>query len=310
MRIMAKRKFDGITIFLFLLPALILFVGILVAPLLASGYYSFFEWKGFGDSKFIGLDNYKTLFKTFTYKNNEVPFLWSARNALILALCSVFIQLPLSLGLALLLGKGIKSERFFLSINFLPVLISTVVIGELWRKIYYPDGGLLNSLLRKFGVLKKGAQDITWLAEKRMDGSNSTLLQCVIVPMLWQYVGYHMLLMYAGVKSVPPELREAAKIDGATDWQVDRYIVIPSMKQIIKVSVIFAVTGSLKSYDIVSVLATDKTRIAAFPSTLLKDQMGAWGRYGMGSAIAVCLIVLCFFFAVVIGEIFKDREKV
>ena len=309
MRIMTKRKFDGITIFLFLLPALILFIGILVAPLVTSGYYSFFEWKGFGDSSFIGIDNYKVLFKTFTHKNAEVPFLWAARNALILALCSLLIQLPISLGLALLLGKGFKGERFFLSVNFLPVLISTVVIGQLWKKIYYPDGGLLNTILRKVGYLKADQPDITWLAEKGADGK-SYLLGSVIVPMLWQYVGYHMLLMYAGVKSVPPELREAAKIDGATDWQVDRFIVIPSMKQIIKVSVIFSVTGSLKSYDLVAILGTNKTRVAAVPSTLLMDQMTAWGRYGMGSAIAVLLIIMCFFFAILIGELFKDREKV
>ena len=82
------------------------------------------------------------------------------------------------------------------------------------------------------------------------------------------------------------------------------------MKQIIKVSVIFSVTGSLKSYDLVAILGTNKTRVAAVPSTLLMDQMTAWGRYGMGSAIAVLLIIMCFFFAILIGELFKDREKV
>ena len=127
--------------------------------------------------------------------------------------------------------------------------------------------------------------------------------------MLWQYVGYHMLLMYAGVKSVPTELREAAKIDGATDWQVDRYVVIPSMKQIIKVSVIFAVTGSMKSYDLIRILAMDlKTKAASVPSTILMDYMTLRGEYGVASAVAVLLIILCFFFAIVISAVFKERD--
>ncbi len=298
--IMKRRQYDIITIILFLLPALLLFGGILIAPLLTSGYYSFFDWNGFGPKKFVGIENYKLLFAGV-----EVPFWKSVMHALILAFLSVFVQLPISLGLALLLGKGIKGERFFLSVNFLPVLISTVVIGQLWKKIYYPDGGLLNSLLRLFGVLKEGSPDILWLAENQKH--NLILIACFI-PTLWQYVGYHMLLMYAGVKSVSPELREAAKIDGATNWQVDRYVVIPSMKQIIKVSVIFAVTGSLKSYDLIAVLATLKTKDAAVPSTLLLDQMTMWSRYGVGSAIAVLLIILCFFFAMVIGRIFKEKD--
>ncbi len=299
---MKKRKLDGLTIFLFLLPALLLFIGILIAPIVMSVYYSFFEWKGFGSKKLVGLDNYKILFEGV-----QVCFLKSIGNALILAVLSVFIQLPISLGIALLLGKGIPGERFFLSVNFLPVLISTVVIGQLWKKIYYPDGGLLNSILRKLG-LWTSKDNILWLAENQGWKHFPLLLIACFIPMLWQYVGYHMLLMYAGVKSVPPELREAAKIDGATDWQVDKYVVLPSMKQILKVSVIFAVTGSLKSYDLISVLATNKTVDAAVPSTLLIDQMVNWGRYGTGSAIAVFMILLCFIFALIISALFKERD--
>ena len=236
----------------------------------------------------------------------EVKFSKAIWHALELAGLSVFIQLPLSLLLALLLGRGIKGERFFLSVNFMPVLISTVVIGQLWRKIFDPEG-LLNALLRVTKILGENERNILWLAEKGTNGKSLLLFACFI-PMLWQYVGYHMLLMYAGVKSVDPSLREAAKIDGATDWQVDRYVVIPSMKQIIKVSVIFAVTGSLKAYDLIAVLAEIRTEAAAVPSTVLMNRMSLYGQYGMGSAISVILILLCFFFAIFIGAVFKERE--
>ena len=299
--IMKSKKYDGVTIFLFLLPALLLFVGILVAPMASSAINSFYQYKGFGQKTWLGWDNYKRLFnKDFPA---YIPFKDSVVHALLLAAFSVFVQLPLALGLALLLGRGIKGERFFLSVNFLPVLISTVVIGQLWLKIFDPRG-LLNSLLRLVGYLKEGDDNIQWLAE----GQGKLLYSCFI-PMLWQYVGYHMLLMYAGVKSVPTELREAAKIDGATDWQVDRFVVIPSMKQIVKVSVIFAVTGSLKSYDLIRIIAMNlSTRDASVPSTILMDYMTLRGEYGVASAVAVLLILLCFFFAILISTIFKERD--
>ena len=298
---MKSKKYDGVTIFLFLLPALLLFVGILVAPMASSAINSFYQYKGFGQKTWLGWDNYKRLFdKDFPA---YIAFKDSVVHALLLAAFSVFIQLPLALGLALLLGRGIKGERFFLSVNFLPVLISTVVIGQLWLKIFDPRG-LLNSLLRLVGYLKEGDDNIQWLAE----GQGKLLYSCFI-PMLWQYVGYHMLLMYAGVKSVPTELREAAKIDGATDWQVDRFVVIPSMKQIVKVSVIFAVTGSLKSYDLIRIIAMNlSTKDASVPSTILMDYMTLRGEYGVASAVAVLLILLCFFFAILISTIFKERD--
>jgi len=298
---MKSKKYDGVTIFLFLLPALLLFVGILIAPMASSAINSFYQYKGFGQKTWLGWDNYKRLFdKDFPA---YIQFKDSVVHALLLAAFSVFIQLPLALGLALLLGRGIKGERFFLSVNFLPVLISTVVIGQLWLKIFDPRG-LLNSLLRLVGYLKEGDDNIQWLAE----GQGKLLYSCFI-PMLWQYVGYHMLLMYAGVKSVPTELREAAKIDGATDWQVDRFVVIPSMKQIVKVSVIFAVTGSLKSYDLIRIIAMNlSTKDASVPSTILMDYMTLRGEYGVASAVAVLLILLCFFFAILISTIFKERD--
>ena len=295
---MKKKKFgDVLTIFLFLLPALVLFVGILIAPIIMSGYYSFFDFNGLSNKTFIGFNNYIELFTS-----KQIPFAKALFNASMLAVLSVFIQLPFSLGLALMLGKGIKGERMFLSVYFMPVLISTVVIGQLWLKIYNPDYGVLNVLLRNVGLEKLGST--VWLGDK------SKALGAVFVPTLWQYVGYHMLLLYAGVRGVSPELREAAKLDGATDGQVDRFIVIPIIKPILKVSVIFAVTGSLKSFDLIYVLTNGGPRHATeVPSTLLIDQLFLRNRYGMGSTIAVFLIALCFVFALIISAVFKEREK-
>lgn len=282
-------------ILIFLLPALILFCGVLIAPIGASVYFSLFDWNGLGAKTFIGLANYKELFTS-----NSIGFMKALRNSLLLAALSVFLQLPLALGLALVLGRKIRGERLFLSVFFMPVLISTVVIGQLWLKIYNPDYGILNVFLRAVGL---GKWARIWL------GTRETALGAAFVPVLWQYVGYHMLLLYAGVKSVPPELREAAMIDGATDAQVDRYIVLPVMKPILRVSVIFAVTGSLKSFDLIYVLTNGGPMHATeVPSTLMINMLFLRNRYGMGSTIAVLLIVLCFAFALLISAIFREGE--
>lgn len=292
---MNKKLKNGINVFLFLLPALILFVGVLISPVVLSGEYSFFNMDPFGKKEFVGLANYKELFSS-----NAIGFIKALRNSLLLALFSVVLQLPLSLGLALMLGKGIKGERAFLSVYFMPVLISTVIIGQLWLKIYNPDYGVLNVALRAMGL---DAWTRTWL------GKANTALGACFVPTLWQYVGYHMLLMYAGVKGVSPDLREAAMLDGATDGQVNRYIVIPVIKPIIKVSVIFAITGSLKSFDLIYVLTNGGPLHATeVPSTLMINMLFLRNRYGMGSTIAVMLILLCFAFALIISRIFKGDD--
>jgi raffinose/stachyose/melibiose transport system permease protein len=292
---MKKLYSNKLTILLFILPALVLFLGILIAPIFMSGYYSLFDWKGFGAKTFIGLENYTELFTS-----NSIGFVKALTNSLLLALFSVVIQLPVALGLALLLGKGRKGERGFLSIYFMPVLISTVIIGQLFLKIYNGSYGLLNKTLIALGL-----ESLTrlWL------GDVKTALGAAFVPTLWQYVGYHMLLLFAGIKSVPTEYREAAMIDGATEAQVNRHIVLPYIKPILKISVIFAVTGSLKSFDLIYVLTNGGPLHATeVPSTLMISMLFLRNRYGMGSTIAFLLIILCFAFALIIGRIFKDKE--
>ncbi len=292
---MKKMFSNRLNIILFLLPGLILFVGVLILPIVLSGYYSFFDWNGFGAKTFIGFSNYKELFTS-----DAIGFMKALGNSMILAALSVFIQLPLALLLALAIGRGIKGERAFLSIFFLPVLISTVVIGQLWLKIYNPSYGVLNVALRAIGL---ESWTRTWL------GTKETALLACFVPTLLQYVGYHMLLMYAGVKSVPPELREAAMLDGASNGQVDRYIVLPYIKPILKISVIFAITGSLKQFDLIYVLTNGGPLHATeLPSTLMINMLFLRNRYGMGSAIAVLLIILCFAFALIINAVFREED--
>lgn len=180
------------TIAVFVLPTPLLFCGIVLIPIFVSSYYSLLDWNGVGRGTFIGLDNYVEMFK-------DTRVLNSIKNSLLFAGASVFIQLPISLVLALILASNIKGEGFYRTVYFIPVLISTVVIAQLWSKIYNADYGLLNVLLQSIG-LSSLAQD--WLGQK------DTALAASFIPTLWQYVGYHMPLMYAGAKSVSQDVLE------------------------------------------------------------------------------------------------------
>ena len=288
------KKFKPLTIFLFLLPALVLFVGILIYPIFASIHHSMYVYPQFTDpGDFVGFQNYIDLFSP------KYDFGRAVLNALILAALSVFIQLPLALGLALMLGKGIKGERFYLSVYFAPVLISAVVIGMLWEKIYNPIYGLVTKAAEALSIS---------VPPEGLLGNPKTALLAVFIPTIWQYVGYHMLLMYAGIKGVSPELREAAMLDGATPGQVDRYVVIPTIKPIIKVSIIFAITGSLKSYDLIKVFAKDAYNCSYKVPSLLLVRYAFHNAGGIASAIAVIMIIMCFGFAILINWLFKERD--
>lgn len=287
---------NKLAITLFILPAALLFAGIIIVPIIMSVIYSFQDWNGITAPKFVGVQNYIEL---FTSKSNGFPK--TAVNAFLLALLSVFIQLPFSLLLALLISRGIKKERMFMTVFFVPVLMSTVVIGQLFLKMYNPNYGMLNFFLGKLGFAE--------LATKAWLGDPKTVLMAAFIPNLWQYVGYHMLLMYAGVKSVSPDVIEAAKIDGANDWQINTRIIIPLLKPVIKICVIFAVTGSLKTFDLIYVLTKGGPDHASeVPSTLMVNMIFGESRYGYGSAIAVMIIFLCFFFAIAIKKGFKTED--
>ena len=265
-RVLSNKK----AVFIFLFPALILFLTIIIVPIFMSMTYSLTEWDGIGKKVFTGFDNYKELFLT-----NSDGFWRAVKNSLIFAAGSVFVQLPISLILALILARGVKGERFYVSVYFIPVLISTVVIGQLWMKIYNPQYGLLNTVLRSMGLDKLAGN---WL------GDTKKVIFAVIVPVLWQYIGYHMLLMYASVRSISEEIFEAARIDGANGIQTALHITIPLMKPILKVCVTFAVVGSLKNFDLVYVMTDGGPAGASqLPSTLMVETIFSRNMYGYGA---------------------------
>ena len=290
-RVLSNKK----AVLIFLFPALLLFLLIIVVPIFMSVFYSLTEWDGIGKRMFTGLDNYKNLFY-----NNGDGFWRAVKNSLIFAGGSVFIQLPISLMLALILARGVKGERFYVRVYFIPVLISTVVIGQLWLKIYNPQYGLLNTILNSIGL---GRFAGNWL------GDTKKVIFAVIVPVLWQYIGYHMLLMYASARSISEEVFEAARIDGANGIQMAFRITIPLMKPILKVCATFAVVGSLKNFDLVYVMTGGGPAGASqLPSTLMVETIFSRNMYGYGSSMAIFIILECYIFAWLIRKAFRDND--
>lgn len=277
---------------IFVLPTLLIFCSIVLVPIFISSYYSLLDWNGIGKGTFIGLDNYVEMFTDSRALN-------SIKNSMLFAAASIFIQLPISLLLALILASSVKGEGFYRAIYFIPVLISTVVIAQLWSKIYNADYGLLNWLLESVG-LSNLAQD--WLGKK------DTALVASFIPTLWQYVGYHMLLMYAGAKSVSQDILEAAKIDGASRIRTAFSITIPLMRPILKVCLVFSVIGAFKVFDLIYVLTGGGPLFSTeVPSTLMYTTIFDTYRYGYGSAVSVFIILECLVFTVIINKFFKTE---
>lgn len=278
----------------FVLPGLIWFVLIAILPIFQSFGYSFLKWDGITRPEFVGLKNYIGIF-------GDELFYKAVLNSLLLALASVFIQLPISMLFALLLAKGVKGENTYRTIFFIPVIISSTIIAQMWMKIYHPEYGLLNTFLRSVGLEEWQKQ---WLADEKW------ALFAVFVPMIWQYIGYHMLLFYSAAKGISPDIKEAAKVDGASEWQIAIKIIIPMIVPMIKASVIFAIIGSLKSFDLIYILTKGGPLHATeVPTMLMYTEIFTSNRYGYASAMALLIIAECLIFTLLVQTIFGKISK-
>ena len=278
----------------FVAPSLILFGDIIFYSIIMSFRYSLLDWNGFGEGIFVGFSNYAKMFQ-------DKVFLRSAVNSLLLGFVTLVTQLPLALLLALLLTSGIKGEGFYRTVFFIPMTLSSVVIGQLWLKIYNPNYGVLNTLL---GVLGLESLQRNWL------GDVNTALFSAFVPIIWQNVGYHMLLLYTSINSISKDILEAAKLDGASGVKAARYITIPLVKPMLRTCAIFVVIGSLKAFDMIYVLTNGgPVHMTEVPSSLMFSSIFNLNKYGYGSAISIFIVVECIVMAVILQKVFRVKEE-
>lgn len=285
------------SIVLFMTPAALVFLAVMIIPIFATGYYSTLEWDGIGDATFVGIKNYISLLL-----DNKYEFWQSVGHSFIVLFLSVFVQETIAMVLALILAKGVKGESFFRTAFFIPMVVSTVVIAQLFLKIYNPNYGLLNTMLESLGL---GRWANEWLGDPKI------AIWAVFIPLIWQYIGYHMLLFYGAIKSLSTDILEAAHIDGANYFQISTRIILPLIVPMIETCVVLAVVGSLKTFDFVYVM-TNGGPVGAteVPSTIMYDLLINRSVYGEGSAAAVFIVVECLLFTVVLRYAFKKiKEK-
>ena len=289
-RFLANKK----AILIFTLPAALVFTMIVIVSIGTSFYYSLHDWDGITAKVFVGFSNYTRLFI-----GNKDGFAKALGNSLILAGLSIVGELIPATFFAIVLARGVKGEGFFRTVYFIPVLLSSVVLGQLWSMIYNPSYGLLNTVLEAIGL---DALARAWLGEQ------STALISVFVVVIWQYIGYHMLLIYSGVKRIPADIFEAAEIDGANKIQTAFRIIIPLILPTIKTSMVLAVIGSLKMFDIIYVLTNGGPNHATeVASTLMYTTIFKKNLYGYGSAMAVFIIIECLVFTVLLN-LWKPKQ--
>ena len=266
---------------LFLPPALLLFTLFVVLPIGEAAWYSAFNWNGFGrPTNWIGFDNYRFVLETRAF--------WLAlrNNALIIAV-SLAVQLPLALTLALMLAERFRGAVALRMLFFMPYILAEIATGLIFSFVYDGDYGLVASIWRTFGA-----------EPPHLLASTDTAMLAVLIVIVWKYFGFHMMLFIAALQSLDKSLIEAARIDGATRPQALRHVVIPLLYPTIRLSVFFAIVGSLQLFDLVMPLtrggpADSSNTMVSFLYNNGISRM----RVGYGSAIGVILFVICVTFA-------------
>ena len=214
----------------------------------------------------------------------------AVRNCFIIVGLSLFVQLPLSLGLALLVGRDLPGRGFFRVIFFMPYVFSEVIAAIMWLGLFNPDPdrGFINALL----ILIPGVEAHPWLADPK------TVLVCIFVVLTWKYFGFHMLLYLTGLQNIPAEIEEAARIDGANKNQLLRNITIPLLGSTIRTSVYLSVLGSLQQFILVWIMTKGGPVNA---SEVMSTYMYRFGfvrfYFGYGSAVAIVMFLICLAFS-------------
>ncbi len=279
-----RRRGRLLTITLFLLPALVIFVGLVLVPVTLGAYTSFFKWNGLGGMPhdFVGLDNFRRLF-------DDDVFLGDLRRGAILIVLSLVVQLPVALGLALLLNQPIRGRSVYRLLFFAPYVLSEVIAGVLFTLVFSPEMGLVNQILSHVGL---GSLSQEWLANP------DTVLYALFFVVSWKYFGLHMILYLAGRQNIPRELNEAAQTDGANTWQVFRRITLPLLGPTIRISVFLSVIGAIQLFDMVYVLTGGGPIHASETMAVTMYQYG-FKRYEVGyaNAISVAMFLISLVFA-------------
>jgi multiple sugar transport system permease protein len=260
----------------------LLFVAVLVwFPALASVALSFARWEGFGGLDtidWIGVENYKNIV------SNYPPFWPAIWHNVVWVVFLFLIPTPLGMFLAVLCDKEMRGSRFYQTAFYLPVILSLALVGFIWQLIYSRDQGLLNALL--------GTQ-IDWYGDPNVN------LWAVLVATSWKHTGYIMLIYLAGLKAVDPGLREAAKVDGASESRTFFSVIFPVMRPINLIVVVITVIESLRAFDIVWIVNKGRNGLEVIAALVTQNVVGEASRIGFGSALATIMLLISSVYVII-----------
>lgn len=276
-------------------PALVVFVSFVILPVALAAYYGFYSWSGFGTPvDFVGIRNYVTIL-------TDPAFHEALGHNAFIVVGSLVLQGPLALGLALLLNRKMRAQSLIRVLIFVPYVISEVVVGLGWG-LMLQSGGALNGALEKVGL---GALRADWISDPAL------AIWTLLIIITWKYIGFAVILFLAGLQGIPEELSEAAAIDGASYWQIQRNIVLPLMGPTIRIWAFLSIIGSLQLFDLVWIIWGQYVASTAGTSTMA-TYMVANGRnagsFGYGSAVAVVMFLISLAVALVYQRFVLRRD--
>ncbi|KZE92921.1 MULTISPECIES: carbohydrate ABC transporter permease [unclassified Agromyces] len=274
-------------------PALVLFLGFVILPVVLAAVYSLynlppaFRWEHLADpERFVGLANYERAFGT-------PEFVRAIGNNFFILIASLLVQGPLAIGIALLLNRPMRGRSVLRLLIFVPYVLAEVIAGLSWKLLLQPQGGV-NAALEAIGL---GEWRQNWLADPDI------ALWTLFFILTWKYLGFAIILMLAGLQGVPEELAEAAAIDGASWWQIQRHITIPLLGPTIRIWAFLSMIGALQLFDMVwvTVAPTVRSMSTETMATYMVQQGQFAGQPGYGSAIAVIL----FFISLIVALVYQ-----
>ena len=275
----ARRWRRDVTGYLFVGPAVAVLAAFLLYPIGYSLWLSFHEWSGYTPrwGPFVGIANYLALARDEVF--------WKATwNSLVFVVVRTPLEVGLGFLLALLLNRKMPARALLRTLFFVPVVMSLIVVTIIFQRIYEPNTGLLNAMLRGVGL---GALAHPWL------GDAVTALPAVIAVSVWKNVGFSLVIILAGLQSLPQDVLDAGRVDGANAWQLTTRIIAPLMRPILGLTGLLSVIGGLKVFDLVFIMTrggpTYSTEVLA---TMLYRQAFELNEMGVASAIAVILVAL------------------
>lgn len=277
--IQLKNRKTRLGVMLFILPALVIYLLFQIVPLIGAAYFSVVEWNGIAgsDLKFVGLQNYVNAF-------SNQDFILSLKNMAKMVIFSVLFHTPIALLMAVAINTRCRGFRLFKALFFVPTVFPLTAVGLMWYFVFMPTGSF-NALLKAVGL---SSMVTPWLVDK------ATAMYTIVFVNIWAGIGYYMVIILAGLTTIPEDVYEAAAIDGATGVHKFFKITVPMLRSTLSMCILMDIIGSVKVFDLVfAMTGGGPNGLTNLPTTLMYNEAFKYSHYGMGSAIGIIIMVIC-----------------